>query len=454
MKPFKFYVVTDTHYFKNSLGASGRNYDRFMRFEQKCFAETQSINESLFAELEKSDEADTVIFPGDLTFNGEKESHLEFVKLLAKLKESGKKVYVITASHDYGEHPRAYRENGEEYSPDELSFDEAYDMYKDFGYDDAIAFNRKHLSYVAQLSDDVRLLALCNDTAERKNSAYDDEFMSWIIAQAKKAKEDGCMMIAMEHYPVLPGQPILSIDGDARQKESDYLLRKLAENDVHLIFTGHMHNQSINEKTTYYGDKFYDVCTGSAIGWPAYYRLVTLESPEKAAVKSIPVPDFKWDKKGKPYQLYLSDLFDNMIKNIIFEMRDDPADLCDHFGLKISETYYPVLRCLGKTLSAITVGGLCRLFAVRPKGSFSQEKVLDVICRIGRGVFEGNQKFVKGTDEGDTVIALLDRLKPLLSVLSGKIKGAQGEKLDLYDVLVNSVGNYGIDDYNAVLFLK
>ena len=33
---------------------------------------------------------------------------------------------------------------------------------------------------------------------------YSDDFLAWIEAQAKKAQEDGKMMIAMEHYPVLP----------------------------------------------------------------------------------------------------------------------------------------------------------------------------------------------------------------------------------------------------------
>lgn len=48
-----FFVVADTHFYKNSLGAYGKYYDKFMRFEQKCFAETQSINEALFEFLKK-----------------------------------------------------------------------------------------------------------------------------------------------------------------------------------------------------------------------------------------------------------------------------------------------------------------------------------------------------------------------------------------------------------------
>ena len=79
MRQFNFYLITDTHYFKNSLGAYGKEYNEFMRFEQKCFAETQSINESVFNYLKNACEADTLLIAGDLSFNGEKESHLGFI---------------------------------------------------------------------------------------------------------------------------------------------------------------------------------------------------------------------------------------------------------------------------------------------------------------------------------------------------------------------------------------
>lgn len=108
----KFFVITDTHYFKNSLGAHGEAYDSFMRYEQKCFAETEVINKAVLSYLAESDLADIVLIAGDLSFNGEKESHLAFVEELNKLKQSGKRVYVITAGHDFNDHPFSFDETG------------------------------------------------------------------------------------------------------------------------------------------------------------------------------------------------------------------------------------------------------------------------------------------------------------------------------------------------------
>ena len=168
-----------------------------------------------------------------------------------------------------------------------LLVDDVEDYYHAFGYDQAIAFNREHLSYVAQLSEGVRLLVLCNDTAQGRALEYDDAFYGWIVEQCRQAQRDGQLMLAMEHYPVIAGQPILQLIGDARQKGARRLIDTLADNGVHLIFTGHMHNQSINLEHSANGAKFYDVCTGSAIGCSAFMRFCTVKDEKTVEIKTF-----------------------------------------------------------------------------------------------------------------------------------------------------------------------
>ena len=96
MKELKFYVMADPHFFASELGCSGDEYEDFMHYEQKCFAETESINRASFEYLAQSDEADVIIIAGDLSFNGEKESHIAFSKLLRDFQEkTGKKIFVL-----------------------------------------------------------------------------------------------------------------------------------------------------------------------------------------------------------------------------------------------------------------------------------------------------------------------------------------------------------------------
>ncbi len=450
MKPLKFYLITDTHYFKNALGAYGDAYEEFMDGEQKCFAETQAINEAAFDYLTKATEADIILIAGDLSFNGEKESHVAFSKLLHDVQQkSGKRIYVVTAGHDFNEHPFAFNESGR-IEPAGTKFSELYDFYRDFGYDSAIALSKEHLSYVAQLADGVRLLVICNDIDGQKHIAYDDDFLAWIEAQAQTAQADGQMMIAMEHYPVLPGQPILALIGDAWQAESKKLVETLADNGVHLIFTGHMHNQSINEAVTEKGNRFYDVCTGSAIGWPAYLRLVTVQDEKTVKIESIPVPDFDYDKKGLDSRTYLIRQFERMIRGYLDSMANDTPRFMRKLRIKQSAALEKILRTVGRKLGKMTVGQFAHLLLIRADPQIKNTLFVDFAVDIVRTLFEGNQPFVEGTPGGDTLLKAFRRLRPFVRHL----KDAQGNELDFYETMKHTVGNYGIDDYNAVLKLS
>ena len=450
MQPLKFFLVTDTHYFKNSLGAFGTAYEEFMDGEQKCFGETQAINEALFAHLAEAKQADIVLIAGDLSFNGEKESNAAFSALLHEFQEkSGKRVYVVTAGHDFNEHPFAFNDTGR-IEPQGTDFSELLGFYRDFGYSDAIAFNEEHLSYVAQLSEDVRLLVICNDIDGKKHITYDDDFLSWIAAQAQKAQQDGQTMIAMEHYPVLPGQPILALIGDAWQAESQKLVDTLADNGVHLIFTGHMHNQSINVTETAKGNKLYDVCTGSAIGCPAFYRLVTVEDAQTVKIESFPVPDFDWDTKGLSCEAYLKAQFERMIRTLIFSMRDDPGRFMRKLRIKQTSVIRRVIPMLGRKLCKMTVGQAAHLLLTHAEPEIKNQSFVEFAIDIARSVFEGNQPFTEGTPGGDTLLRVFRRIRVFVKT----IKDAQGNELDLFETLKHTVGNYGIDDYNAVLKLK
>ncbi len=453
MVPFKFYLITDTHYYKHSLSRYNEYYDDFMHYEQKCFAETQAINEAVFDWLEKADEADAVLIAGDLSFNGEKESHLAFIEHLYKLKESGKKVYVVTADHDFKENREdcfGFDENGWIH-PENTPREELFDLYKDFGFGEAIAVDKQHLSYVAQLSDGVRLLALNNDGNADGGRHFEESHIEWIKEQTQKAREDGQMMFAMNHYPLIPGQPIFNLIGDTYQKDAGEVTKLLADEGVHLCFTGHMHNQSINVIETEKGNKFYDVCTGSIIADPSVIRLVNIIDDETVDIKTYETPDFDYDTGGKTCKQYLKDLFDNMIVNVLDDMAYDTERMMGKFHID-NPKLKPVLKTVGKILQKTTVGGLGRMLFFKVDKSIKKEKVKDVAAELVRMMFEGNQYFKEGTPKGDALLAMFARLKPVLKKVNAKT--IDGKEADIFDLLKNSAGNYDIDDYNAVLKLK
>ncbi len=448
MKESKFYLISDPHYFATELGCSGEEYEDFMHYEQKCFAETESICKSVFEWLKNADEADTLLIAGDLSFNGEAKSHEKFLKLLYELKESGKKIFVVTADHDFkwseGE-TFAFGENGR-YSPDYTKRDALFDMYRDFGFGDAIAFDKDNLSYVAQLSEDVRLLCINCDFKEKGKYYFRDEQWEWIKAQTEKARNDNQTVIAMCHYPILPGQPLFQLISPMMIKDAHKFATFLADEGVKMIFTGHMHNQSINFIDTEKGNRLYDITTGAIIADPAFIRHVTI-TDGKAEIKSIPTPDFEWDTDD--CKKYLKDMFDRMIVNVLKDMRDDTKRAMRKFRVEEKPSTEKIIKTAGKIVCSLKLGAVAKMLFIKCDKEIRDMKLLDYATELVRGIFEGNQTFKEGTPKGDAFLALIRRFRPILNKID--LKGWDGKKADLYDILKNSAGNYGIDDYNAVL---
>ena len=447
MKPFSMYVITDTHYFSSALGCRGEEYDKFMQFEQKCFAETQAINEAAFAWLEKADGADTVLIAGDLSFNGEKQSHTEFLKLLKNLKKSGKRIFVITAGHDFNDEPFAFDETGR-LSPEGTKRDELFDMYYDYGFSDAAAVDRESLSYVAQLTDGVRLLALNNDGNYAVGKTYPARQIEWILRQTKKAREDGQMMIAMNHYPLIPGSPVLGLVGDAVMKNAKSITELLADEGVHLCFTGHMHNQSVKLRVSEAGNRFWDVCTGSLIGCPAVMRFVTVHSPSDVEIKTLPVPDFKWDFGGLSQEQYFTRQFDMMINTYLDCLADDPERLCGKLGLPASGALCAVMRRIGGMINTASVGSVCKMLLVKCPSEIKKSPLRPLITDIVRNIFVGDAPFVCGTPEYEAIMGVFDRIYPLIRPIEKKL-GAKGTKTDIRDMVVSTIGKTGVSDYDC-----
>lgn len=448
MKETKFYLISDPHYFATELGCNGEAYEDFMHYEQKCFAETENICKSVFEWLKNADEADTVLIAGDLSFNGEAKSHEGFLKLLYELKESGKKIFVVTADHDFQDEEWetfAFNENGR-YSPERTLRSELFEMYRDFGFGDAIAADRENLSYVAELSDDVILLCINCDKKENGKYHFNDGQWDWIRQQTAKAREDNKTVIAMCHYPILPGQPLFQLISPMMIKDAHKFATFLADEGVKIIFTGHMHNQSINFIDTEKGNRLYDITTGAIIADPAFIRHITI-ADGKAIIKSIPTPDFEWDTDD--CKKYLKDMFDRMIVNVLTDLRDDTKRAMRKFHLEEKPSTEKVLHTAGKILCSLKIGTLAKILCIKCDSEIRSVKLLDYATQLVRGIFEGNQTYTEGTPEGDVFIALLKRLRPILKKLD--IKGWDGKDADLYDILKNTAGNYGIDDYDAVI---
>lgn len=442
MKPVSFYLLTDTHYFENELGAEGKAFEDYMQTEQYFMKESSAIIKSVFTRIGDDKETDIVIIPGDLTKNGEKESHISFIKELNKLRESGKKIFVITAGHDYNDWSYAYK-NDERIQVEGADFNELCDMYRDFGYGDAIALDKETHSYVAEIADGVRMLAICCDSLNQPKGAMDGRLMAWAKEQTDKAKKDGCSMFAICHYPIIPSVPAFDLVGDAKIKEWRKVAAFLADNGVELILTGHMHIQSINEYYSEKGNRLIDICTSCLAGSPAKYRKITINESSVMKVETLNVEDFGWDMNGLAVQEYFDKQFSDAI---VARVRGALSG-----GEGIVKRLKNFVR---KRFDKITVGAVSRLLLIKADKSLGKKKLAELIGDMGVGIFSGDGVYIEGTPVYNLISEVLKRFSFILKKVEPKLE-KDGIKVDLRSMLLDTIGNNkGFSDNNAEFTLK
>lgn len=442
MKPLSFYLVTDTHYLNNILEPGGAAFEKNMVTEQFFVKESGDIIRTVFDRIIQDKSTDIVLLPGDLVKNGEKESHNGFIKELYRLKENGKKVYVITAGHDYNDNAYVLKGDGRE-PVEGTDYNDICEMYRDFGYGDAIAFDEPTHSYMAEIADGVRMLAIHCDSKNQPKGTMDDRLMVWAKQQLDKAKEDNCSVFAMCHYPIIPPVPVFDLVGDAKIKDWKKVACFLADNGVELVLTGHMHIQSINEFYSENDNRLIDVCTSALVGSPAKYRKITVDENSALKVETLDVPGFGWDLNGLTPQEYFDDHFATSVIARIKGALSGGNGIVKH------------LKAFArKHLDSITVGGFKRLLFIKKDKEFDKKKFADFIGEVAVSIFSGDMPYVEGTPGYNLIVGLLDRFSFVIKKFEPKLS-KNGEAIDLRSMLLNTIGNNkGFSDNNAEFTLK
>ena len=444
-QPVKFYLVTDTHFRPNNMCENNEAYRDYMQYEQMCLAENEAILKATFTEIAKDKDTNIVIIPGDLSKDGEKQSHIELLKYLDALRKTGKKIYVITARHDFNQNATAFI-NGGRNPVEGTTKEELYDLYYEYGYSDAVAKHEGSMSYVAQIAPGIRMLALDSDGETDLSQGGDkgyinSDILAWAKQQAIDAKNSGNAMFAICHYPIIPSSPFFEIVKDARIENRDEVIETLADCGVNLAFTGHMHIQSANVVKTKKGSEFWDVCTSALVGSPAAYRKVEFDG-KTADIKTIKVPSFEWDMQGLTNDEYFDRQFRCRIVNRI------NRTLSGAKGFK--GVAFKLLRHIVNTL---TLGGIARLTFVRIDKSLKKKKFLDFACTIAINMFKGDAPFVEGTPEYEAVSKVVRRFSFIIRKVEPKL--SKNKKLDLKQMIFDSIGNNkGFSDNDLTITLK
>lgn len=454
MKKFNFYHLTDLHYYANDvIGSSGKIFETKCMLDQKCMAESGAIIDSAFKSVCEDKETDIVLISGDLTFDGEKQSHDSLAEKLTALKENGKRVFITFATHDFYMHARKYTDEEGETDLPKYTRAELRQLYNDFGYAEAIAEHENSYSYCVQLTDDVRLLALNDDGDFDEFCGYYDDLLLWIKEQVDDAHKKGCEIIAMTHHPVIDPSPIYPLfSHKAMLGGYEITTPMLADMGIKYIFVGHTHIHDIDYLDTLKGNRIYQINTASLIGYPLAYR--KMEYSDKGMdVKTVQVTEIDYDLDGRDVLDYAKEHFNYMITSVFDSLEND----FDKF-LVLSQGFSgerekleklkPVLQRFGKIANSLTFGKVCKLFASSKyvDSSIKDKNFIEFICQVILNMYSGTENYAPDTPEYKAFIAVCKKLGKVIKLKDYHKRTVQLDKL-MSDVLWDGE----IDDWNAVI---
>ncbi|MBQ6465548.1 MAG: metallophosphoesterase [Oscillospiraceae bacterium] len=237
---YRVAIATDLHYLSPALTDHGDLFRQVMEAGDGKVTEYCDEITDAFLEEVRVMKPDALILTGDLSFNGERDSHLALAEKLASLETDGVPVFVLPGNHDLFRSPYSFFDAGAESVPG-VTAEEFREIYAAFGFDEAVASDSDSLSYVAQLNGSTRLLMLDANTPHDFCS-LSAETLRWIDAQLGEAEQAGHTVLVACHQNLF--QHSMFISGYVLET-AEQLYELLAAHRVPLILSGHMHIQHI-----------------------------------------------------------------------------------------------------------------------------------------------------------------------------------------------------------------
>ncbi len=342
-------IMSDVHLMSPQLLVhEGKAFDDYISNDRKMLVQSPELLDSVTGHV-KEYHPQVVLVTGDLTKDGERVSHELLVsRYLKPMEEQGIRVFVIPGNHDVNNpHARVY-DGDKTRRTTTVSAADFANIYKEYGYGEAIARDSHSLSYVVQLDSKIRLIAV--DACEYEGNDYDKdicvtagrikpETMDFIKQQAEEAHRQGMEVLMMMHHG------IVSHFNWQDKVMKEYLVdhwrrqaKQIAKMGIKVCFTGHFHAQDVSQK---YG--LVDMETGSTVSYPHPYRLIAVDEDKGTlTVRTERVKELTSMKDSAETLQQKSERFANSALSSVMEQlvpKKVPADVKQECGKVLGEAY-------------------------------------------------------------------------------------------------------------------
>ena len=252
-------VIADPHVLPDALIEADPDFDSYMQQQRKMLHLSEPVWHALM-ETALTYKPELLLIPGDLTRDGEAESHAMVAASLQQLREAGIQTLVIPGNHDL---------------PDKVAWESLYmSAYPDRAQDP------NSYSYALEPLPGVTVLGIDGSHGKASTGSLSDATLNWLVAQADEAHDKGNVIIAMSHWQVLEHFDWQAqLESSCRFSYAKSIRDSLMRHHVRVLLTGHFH---VNGVTTYVDtlgirtDSLVEITTGSPITYPCPYRWLTL----------------------------------------------------------------------------------------------------------------------------------------------------------------------------------
>jgi len=284
-------VIADTHYLAPELVTEGSALTEYLHQDRKMLLEGPEILDATLKDMQEKEayhSADFLIVCGDMTKDGEYESHRQVASVLDAFARDHVDVFVVPGNHDIA-NGESYRYSGDSKQRVANVSPEAYrQIYQNLGYRNAVYNDPASLSYIVEPVSGVWLFAMdsCKYGENVENEhpvtggAFNQETLVWLEDKLIEALQKDKAVLGVMHHGVLE-----HYSSNAKYYD-DYLLddfepvaKMFAAYGMRFVFTGHFHAQDITAKqwiSDIPNQFIVDIETGSLVTFPVPWRFINV----------------------------------------------------------------------------------------------------------------------------------------------------------------------------------
>lgn len=245
-RPPVLMVASDLHYFSMELTDGGPAFEKMTADDDgKTVWYSDEMVDALLDEAVRQ-KPTALILAGDNTFYGEKINHLRLAAKLEQTRAQGVPVLIIPGNHDINSHKASIYFGDEKEATDTITASEFEEIYRAFGYQQALSRDEYSLSYVYELDESHWALMLDTNQYDPVNLVGGKvplETLEWIREQLEYARENDIQVLPVGHHNLLNESRMYTFDCTIENSDAVTWLLQYFETPLYL--SGHLHAQRV-----------------------------------------------------------------------------------------------------------------------------------------------------------------------------------------------------------------